>query len=60
MLPGDPLPPPKRDSQAFAESAATAWTTRTAAADVTLNSQPRDTGVQYALISLAIDPCARR
>ena len=30
-LPGDPLPPPKRDGQAFAESAATAWTTHAAA-----------------------------
>ena len=50
-LPGDPLPPPKRDGQAFAESAASAVDVAHRGRRCCANSQPRCNGVQYALVA---------
>ena len=50
-LPGDPLSPPKRDSQAFAESSANVDDVAHRGRRCRANSQPRCIGVQYASIS---------
>ena len=58
-LPGDPFPPPKRDGQAFAESAANVVDVAHRGRRCRANSQPRYRFVQYASIAPASDPSSR-
>ena len=55
-LPGDPLPPPKQDGQAFAEISANVADDAHRGRKYLATAQPRCTGVQYALISPGIAP----